>query len=204
MGYSAEQLAALRVRDQGLMALIGRMAKGDQTALSALYDETSSLVYGLALRILRDQFAAEEVAIDVYSQAYSQASRYDPGKGAPTTWLLTLARSRAIDRLRAESRRRKQEEPLDTAAAIPSAEADPEMSSSSAELRRAVQIALSALTAEQRQAIEMAYYSGLSHSEIAAKLGQPLGTVKSRMRAGMILLRGHLRPLLEGGQSCSI
>ncbi len=204
VGQSAEQLAALRARDQHLVSLIGRAAQGDEMALRVLYDETSSLVYSLVMRILRDQFAAEEVTIDVYAQAYRQAPSYDPGRGAPSAWLLMMARSRALDRLRAESRRRNREQPLETAAAIPSTAVDPEAWSAAADQRRAVQAALAVLTPEQRQAIEMAYYSGLSHSEIAARLGQPLGTVKTRIRTGMILLREQLQPLLEGGQSCNI
>ena len=198
---SAEQLTSYRARERELAALLALIAQGDQLALATLYDETCSLVYGLAVRVLQDQSAAEDVTIEVYSQAYRQASSYDPGRGTPSAWLLTLARSRAIDRLRAESQRRKLEVRLEAVEAIPSLADDPEEQSSAAELRRLVQKALAALAPEQRQVIEIAYYSGLSHSEIAARVGQPLGTVKTRIRTGMILLRDHLRPLLAEEQS---
>ena len=200
-GPSSEQLAAIRAREEDLAGLIGRVARGDQAALAALYDKTSSLVYGLALRILRDPFAAEDVTIEVYTQVFRLASNYAWGRGTPSAWLLVLARSRAIDRLRVESQRRERERPLEKAAAIPSPAEDPEASSEAMELRRVVQTALAALAPEQREVIEIAYYSGLSHSQIAAKLGQPIGTVKTRIRTGMMQLRDHLRPLLTGGQA---
>src|SRR5262249_51171034 len=95
-----DPLRQLRAREAALAALVARIAEGDQRALTALYDETSALVYSLALRILHDQQAAEDVTIDVYEQVYRQVSRYDATRGTPSTWLLTLTRSRAIDRLR--------------------------------------------------------------------------------------------------------
>jgi RNA polymerase sigma-70 factor (ECF subfamily) len=153
-------------------------------------------VYGLALRILRDQQAAEDVTIEVYAQVHLQASHYDPQRGTASAWLLTLTRSRAIDRLRIETQRRDREEPLDETVSLASLIDDPEACSVNRELRHFIQQALLQLTPEQREAIEIAYYSGLSHSEIAAKLGQPLGTIKTRIRTGMVLLREHLAPIL--------
>jgi RNA polymerase sigma-70 factor (ECF subfamily) len=191
-----DPLRQLRIREESLAALVARAAEGDQTALAALYDETSALVYGLALRILRDHYAAEDVTIDVYAQVYRQVSSYDTNRGTPSAWLLTLTRSRAIDRLRQEAQRREREEPLEATTRLPSLTAGPEEYSATTELRRLVQRALALLTPEQRQVIELAYYSGLSHNEIAAKLGQPLGTVKTRIRTGMMLLREDLRSLL--------
>jgi RNA polymerase sigma-70 factor, ECF subfamily len=191
-----DPLRQLRIREEALATLVTRAAEGDQTALAALYDETSALVYGLALQILRDQYAAEDVTIDVYAQVYRQVSSYDAHRGTPSAWLLTLTRSRAIDRLRQEAQRREREEPLEATTHLPSLSAGPEECSATAELRRLVQRALALLTPEQRQVIELAYYSGLSHNEIAAKLGQPLGTVKTRIRTGMMLLREDLRSLL--------
>ena len=193
-------LRQLRIREEALAALVTRAAQGDQTALAALYDETSAHVYGLALRILRDQYAAEDVTIDVYAQVYRQVSSYDANRGTPSAWLLTLTRSRAIDRLRQEAQRREREEPLEATTRMPSLTADPEEYSATTELRRLVQRALALLTPEQRQVIELAYYSGLSHNEIAAQLGQPLGTVKTRIRTGMMLLREDLRFLLTEAQ----
>src|SRR5262245_65138815 len=196
----ADHVRQLQAREAALAALVGRAAEGDESALAALYDETSAFVYGLALRILRDQYAAEDVTIDVYAQVYRQVSSYDANRGTPSAWLLTLTRSRAIDRLRQEAQRREREEPLEATTRLPSLAADPEECSATTELRRLVQRALSLLTPEQRQVIELAYFSGLSHNEIAAKLGQPLGTVKTRIRTGMMLLREDLRSLLTEAQ----
>ena len=193
-------LRQLRIREEALAALVTRAAQGDQTALAALYDETNAHVYGLALRILRDQYAAEDVTIDVYAQVCRQGASYDANRGTPSAWLLTLTRSRAIDRLRQEAQRREREEPLEATTRLPSLIAGPEEYSATTELRRLVQLALALLTPEQRQVIELAYYSGLSHNEIAAKLGQPLGTVKTGIRTVMTLLREDLRSLLTEAQ----
>jgi RNA polymerase sigma-70 factor (ECF subfamily) len=191
-----EQLRQMQAREEALAALVARAAEGDEMALTALYDETSALVYGRALRILRDQYAAEDVTIDVYAQVYRQVSIYDANRGTPSAWLLSLTRSRAIDRLRQETQRRAREEPLGATMRMPSLTAGPEECSATTELRHLVQRALALLTPEQQQVIELAYYSGLSHNEIAAKLGQPLGTVKTRIRTSMMLLREYLRSLL--------
>ena len=182
------------VREDVFQALIGRMAGGDQEALAALYDATSPMVHGLAVRILHDEPAAEDVTIDVYMQAFRRASRYDAARGSPLTWLFTFARSRAIDRLRSEAQRRRRELPLETIEMAPETAADPAESTLAGESRRAVHAAMTALTPEQRRAIELAYYSGMSHSEIAQVLGEPLGTVKTRIRRGMLALRRGLRP----------
>lgn len=160
MGQSTEQLDAIRAREKDLAAVLRRVARGDQEALGDLYDQTSPSVYSLALRILKNPPAAEEVTLEVFTQVHRQAGYYDPGRGTPSAWLLTLARSRAIDRLRAESQRRKREDSLETVEALPTLTANPEESSAAAELRRAVQAALLALTPEQRQVIDIAYYSG--------------------------------------------
>jgi RNA polymerase sigma-70 factor, ECF subfamily len=194
-GSPVDQVRQLRAREASLAALVARAAEGDQMALAALYDETSALVYGLALRILRDQQAAEDVTINVYTQVYQQVSSYDANRGTPSAWLLTLTRSRAIDRLRQEAQRRAREEPFEAITRIPSVTAGPEEYSATTEIRRLVQRALAMLTPEQRQVIDLAYYSGLSHTEIAAELGQPLGTVKTRIRTSMMLLREYLRSL---------
>ena len=178
-----------------LTALIQRISQGDQLAFAALYDATRSLVYGLAWRIVRDPSAAEDVTIEVYQQVYQQAGQYTSDRGTPSAWILTLTRSRAIDRLRQHTLRQQRESPLD-AIACASLLPDPEASSVANELRRAVRKALATLSKEQRQVIEIAYYAGLSHREIAAQLGQPVGTVKTRIRTGMMMLRAQLGPLL--------
>jgi RNA polymerase sigma-70 factor (ECF subfamily) len=150
-------------------------------------------VYGCALRILHDPTAAEEVAIEVYMQVYQQAARYDSRRGTPSAWLMILTRSRAIDRRRQDALRRQREASPDVVA--PSYPPEPEVYSTALEQQRVVQTALTTLQPRQRQVIKMAYFEGLSHSEIAARLGRPLGTVKTQMRIGLRYLRDVLHEL---------
>jgi RNA polymerase sigma-70 factor, ECF subfamily len=179
--------------------LIRGAAGGDQHALAALYDSTSRTVYGLLLRILSDAPAAEEVLVDVYEQVWRQAGLYSRERGSPLAWLTTIARSRAIDRLRRGRREQQQTEPLECAAVSAlSTAASAEDEVSAGELRAVVRAALDALAPEQREVIELAYYGGMSHSEIAAARGLPLGTVKTRTRLGLMRLRETLRPAYEG------
>ena len=185
-------------RDQDWAALIKRVADGDQSALTTLYDATSRFVFGLILRVVGDRATAEEVLLDVYTQAWRQAASYDEQRGAPLAWLMTIARTRGIDRLRSGRYERHNREPLESMADVTATTSSPEEDSVIAERRRLVHSALDALSTEQREVIELAYYSGLSHSEIALRLGQPLGTVKTRTRLGMMKLREMLRPVLEG------
>ena len=192
--------AACQAREQKLTALIGRFAKGDQEAFAALYDASSSLVYSLALRILRDRDVAAEITMEVYTQVYQQISHYNQYRGTPSAWLITLTRCRAIDRWRKESSRQQGESSIDAGLWV-SAIPEPETYSSNIEIQRAVRTALASLCPEQRQVIEIAYYEGLSHRQIAARLGQPLGTVKARMRTGMKMLRHLLAPLLTEEQT---
>ncbi len=174
---------------------IRRAAQGDAPAIAALYDSTSRLVFGLIMRILGDRFAAEEVLLDVYTQVWRQASSYEEQRGTPLAWLMTMARTRAIDRMRSSKQDLQRKEPLDLAVYQKSGEAGPEEATAISERRTLVRSALDALSPQQREVIELAYYSGLSHSEIAAHLGQPLGTVKTRARLGMMKLGETLRPL---------
>jgi RNA polymerase sigma-70 factor (ECF subfamily) len=180
---AGHSLAALEPRPDDLGGLIERTANGEEAALAALYDATASLVNGLALRVLGDRGSAEEVTGDVYLQVWRQAVRYDGTRGAPLAWLLTLTRSRAIDRLRTGASQRARTAPIEAALRVASAVR---------QRRQVVRSALTHLPAEQRRAIELAYFEGLSHSEIAATLGEPLGTVKTRVRLGMIRLRESL------------
>ena len=173
-------------------AALGRMARGDHDALAELYDRHSRGLYSLALRILQDAGEAEDVVQDVFTQAWRQASSYDAARGAVAAWLLMLTRSRAIDRLRARRSR-----PDLRSAPLPAIEtadgsATPDVRILSAEQIARVRLALRDLPVLQRVAIEMAYYQGLSHTEIAAQLEQPLGTVKTRIRQAMIRLRDAL------------
>ena len=175
---------------------IGRVAQGDADALRSLYEGTSRYVYGLAFRIVQDPGAAEEVTLDVYTQVWRRAADYDAARGTPSAWLLTIARTRAIDRFRSSSRQGiTLQEPLEKADWIPDSSPTPEESSVMDARRRMVQGALAELPQEQRQAVELAYFYGLSQSEIAARTGQPLGTVKTRLRLSMMRLREKLRPV---------
>ena len=192
---SPQESPELRTRDEDWTALIGRMAAGDQSAMTELYDGTSRLVFGLVLRILTDRATAEEVLLDVYTQVWRQAALYDRKRGAPLAWLMTIARSRSIDRLRSGRQEQQSKEPLEAVGELTARTQNPEEATATSERQRLVRSALATLSPEQREVIELAYYSGLSHSEIAAKLDQPLGTVKTRTRLGMIKLREVLRPL---------
>jgi RNA polymerase sigma-70 factor (ECF subfamily) len=185
------------MRDQDWAALIKRVAEGDQYALTSLYDTTKRVIFGLIMRILHDVEASEEILLDVYTQVWRQAALYDPARGAPLAWLLIIARSRAINRLRSENVVVERREDIETAVAFQSHDSNPEDALVISERQRMVRSALSSLSPEQREVIELAYYSGLSHSEIAEKLGQPLGTVKTRTRLGMIKLRKMIEPVLE-------
>ncbi len=183
-------------RDRDLIALVQRLAAGDQSAMAALYDETGRMIYSLILRVLGDVSSAEEVLIDVYTQVWRQAASYDANRGAPLAWMATIARSRAIDRLRSGRQDQWRKESLEVLGDAPASAANPEEITAASERQKLVREAMNLLTPEQRQVIELAYYSGLSHSEIAEKLNQPLGTVKTRTRLGMMKLREALAPLL--------
>jgi RNA polymerase sigma-70 factor (ECF subfamily) len=185
-------------RDVELGLLISSVAAGNQSALAELYDRSSRVAFGLIVRVLGDAAMAEEVTLDVYTQVWRQAKAYDSSRGTPLAWLLTIARTRAIDRLRSGKQERQRSEPLESADTVKAPAGDPEESSVLSEQQRIVQGALAALSADQREVIELAYFQGLSQSEIASTLGQPLGTVKTRTRLGLIKLRETLGPILKG------
>ncbi len=170
--------------------LLQGVAAGDVTAFGQLYDEFSGLMFSMALRILRDRSQAEDVLQDVFLQIWNRAEAYDSKLGKPLTWMITLTRNRAIDRLRANSRGKRLIE-----VALENGVGDPHESDSSFEatLRNEtasnVRAAITWLPAEQRQAIELAFFGGLTQTEITSALGLPLGTVKARIRRGLIRLR---------------
>ena len=187
--------------EQEWAGLLARIAAGDQPALAEFYDASSAKVFGLAMKILGDRTVAEEVTMDVYTQVWRRAATYDAERGTPGSWLMTMAKTRAIDRFRSSYLERGRQVPLDHAAEVPGDRATPEQYSAGLERQRLVQEAMASLSAEQRQAIALAYYWGLSQSEIADRLQLPLGTVKTRMRLGMIRLREVLAPHGEGVRS---
>lgn len=193
----ASERTALRLPDQEWIVLLGEIAAGNQAALGTFYDATNRVVFGLIQRILNDPATAEEVLLDVYKQVWRQAASYDRARGTPLAWLMTIARSRAIDRLRAGWQEQQRKEPLDSANDARDETAGPEESTALAERRKLVREAMRALAPEQRKLIEMAYYGGLSHSEIALQTALPLGTVKTRIRLGMLRLKDLLSPVLQ-------
>jgi RNA polymerase sigma-70 factor (ECF subfamily) len=192
--------AIARVPDAGpdLSQLLASIAAGNEAALSLLYDATSAQVFGLARRIIGDEDVAEEATLDVYHQVWRKASTYSADQGSAIAWILTIARNRAIDHFRSGRRRRKLEasfrELSDAATARAS---DPSALTESDERRSCVLVALDRLPERQRRPVELAFFEGLSHSEIAERLGAPLGTVKTQIRLAMQKLRDSLRPLGE-------
>jgi RNA polymerase sigma-70 factor (ECF subfamily) len=171
--------------DEELLAAISR---GDEQALASLYDRYGRIAYGLALRILRDPALAQDAVQDAFLSAWRTAVSFDAARGNARTWLLTLVHRRAVDLVRREERRRG-----DPLADVPAASGDAtEEAAEVRDERRRVQAALAQLSADQREALELAYYGGLSQSELAERLGVPLGTVKSRMFAGLARLRDLL------------
>lgn len=188
--------AAPRAADVAAHELVRRMAAGEHDAMAEFYDQSSASVYGLAIRILGDPGLAQEVVLDVYAQVWQRAADFDAGRGTVAAWLIMLTRSRAIDMRRAR-RRAPITESLDDAGELSADTPTPEACSAAAERHRFVRRALTALNADARQAVELAYFGGLTHTEIAARLDQPLGTVKTRIRAAMTQLRTLLAPLEE-------
>jgi RNA polymerase sigma-70 factor, ECF subfamily len=183
--------------------LLARVVKGDQQAFSQLYDHSSTLLFTLAVRILGNHEEAAELLQDVYLEVWRKVSRYDVGRGTPVAWLITLTKSRAIDRLRARASRGYQAtNSLEhgTAAQLADHGPSPLETQADQELRIAVGAAVAGLPIAQQQAIELAYYEGLSHTEIASQLNQPLGTVKTRIKLGMSKLRDSLRQWQKQGE----
>ena len=174
-------------------ALIARIATGDRDAFSRFYDLASPLAFGLIRRVLRDPEAAAEVLQEVFWQVWREAAQYDPKRGSPEAWLIMRARTRAIDRLRSMRRRdRTFVAPVDESVAQRD-HGSAENPAVMAEHRDLVQTALAQLPEAQRRVIELAFFEGLTQSEISRKLGEPLGTVKTRARLGLERLRGALR-----------
>jgi RNA polymerase sigma-70 factor (ECF subfamily) len=192
-------LTARPERDTSDAELLRAIARGDEAALASLYDRYASILLGLVLRILHSRGEAEDVLQEVFLQVWRRAGDFDEARGRPFTWLVTLARSRAIDRLRALDSRGR-------AAVASRREATEEVSDASADAFRAeqgeiVRDALTQLPEEQRTTLLLAYHEGLTQTEIAERLKQPLGTVKTRTRAGLMKMRELLRGKFEGADA---
>jgi RNA polymerase sigma-70 factor (ECF subfamily) len=173
-------------------ALVAAIAAGDREAFGRFYDLTAPMAFGLIRRVLRDPDAAAEVLQEVFWQVWQDAPRYDPKRGSAEAWLVMRAKTRAIDRLRSIRRRdRTFVAPVDESVTPPSAEPAPDPAVV-AEDRSLVQAALAQLPEAQRRVIELAFFEGLTQTEIATRLGEPLGTVKTRARLALDRLRGVL------------
>ena len=180
MQSASSQLAT---RDAALVAAI---RAGDEHALAQLYDRYSPVVYSVALRVLGDTGAAEDVLQEVFLQLWRNPGVFDSNRGSLGAWLAVIARNRAIDGLR---RRKPETDPADV---IISVEVDLEGETERRRMLEKVREVVNALPAEQRGVLEMAFFEGLTHTEIAAKTGQPLGTIKTRIRSGLLSLRKAL------------
>lgn len=178
-------------QDLSIESLLRDVADGDRTAFAEMYDRISSRVMGLVTRLLRDRAQSEEVTQEVFLEIWQQAAKFDANKGSGMAWVLTMAHRRAIDRIRASQKSHER----DLKIGIRDMERDFDGVSESVEIRienERVKRSMSRLTALQREAVILAYYGGYSHSEMAGILGIPLGTVKTRLRDGMIRLRDEL------------
>ena len=187
--------------------LVARMAGRNERALGELYGRHGGLVYSLALAIVGERADAEEVVADSLAQAWRTAEQFDPARGSVAAWLATITRTRALDLVRARGRRARAltraawENSEGFAAPVASAGDAPDRGVERQEAQRLVQRSLAELSEPQRRVIELAYFGGLTQTEIAAELQEPLGTVKTRMRAGLEKLRGSLAQLLSEGGS---
>lgn len=185
------------VAEQGadpLAALILRSGRGDQQAFADLYDATAGLVNGIVLRVVRDPSQTEEVVQEVFVEIWRLAPRYDGTRGAVTSWMATIAHRRAVDRVRSEqSSRNRVEREASKVTREHDVVSEPVIDRDHAEFeRRRVRKALDRLTDMQRQAVELAYFGGHTYREVAVLLGEPEGTIKTRIRDGMIRLRDEL------------
>jgi RNA polymerase sigma-70 factor (ECF subfamily) len=178
-------------------ALMERIARRDADALGRLYDRYATVVHSLCLRIVKDAGAAEEVTLDVFVEMWARADRYSAGRGSPVAYLMTLARSRALDRARVRARAGRGSA-ADAGVVRVDGAANPLASVIADERRSLIQRALERLDGRYREVLECAYFDGLSHSQIALKLGRPVGTVKTYLRRGLIQLRELLRNGGEG------
>jgi RNA polymerase sigma-70 factor (ECF subfamily) len=185
----------LNVREESDADLLAAVRLGDRDAFRALYDRFAPEMFALCERILHSRDDADDAVADIFWEVWRRRERYDAGRGTPRTYLLTLGRSRAIDRLRSRAARpdMNHQRRTDGEEQLPAAGRSPEDAAAAAELRSRVTIALADLSTRQREAMELAYFEGLSHQQIADRLAAPLGTVKTHIRQGLVKLRTALR-----------
>ena len=176
--------------------LLKRIGQGDSASFEMLYDRLSGVLFSTAYRVLNNQVAAEDVLQDVFVQIWEKAARYDPTLGKPLTWAVTLTRNKAIDRLRSTQRRNRLQDSVQRESEIFEQFDDRNSfdAVASGELGMLVRGALEKLSSDQRQVIELAFFSSMTQSEIAERLDQPLGTIKARIRRGMMKLREVIGP----------
>jgi len=181
------------------VALVTAMARGDERAAAHMYDRHAAMVYGLALRIVKEVADAEEVVVEAFAQAWREAARFDGTRGSVLGWLTTITRSRSLDLIRSRQRRERATDAASTMLDAPAAMSEgfraPDALVDETDRANAVAEALRELPDAQRSAIELAFYEGLTHPEVAERLQQPLGTVKTRIRLGMLKLRDILATL---------
>ena len=171
--------------------LFRRSARGDQTAFAAVYDATAARVHGLVLRVIRDPAQAEEVTQETFLEAWRIASRFDPDRGSALSWLLTLAHRRAVDRVRSAEAASRRDATYHDQNITVAHDSTAEAATTAIETQR-VRQAMRTLTDVQREAIELAYFGGYTHTEVATMLDLPVGTAKTRIRDGLIRLRDSL------------
>lgn len=198
-----ERVNYTTLRDDELME---RVCTRDLAAFEHLYDRYGDLVHSVVMRVVGDRYIAEDVTQDVFLRVWRKPEQFDLDRGKFTTWLLSIARNRSIDERRSRGRRLRHEampspaEEEDPLLSVSDDTEDPATASVVADDQRAVRAALATLPPEQRMAIQLAYFGGMTQQEIANQLGQPLGTVKTRIRLGMQKMRGTLQPhyMVEG------
>lgn len=174
-----------------LAALLKRSARGDEAAFAELYDATASRVHGLVVRVVRDRAQADEVTQEVFLEVWRQSSRYDAQRGSALAWLMTIAHRKAVDRVRSAEAATRRDVTYEQRNQVPAHDVTAEAAHASLEARR-VRAALAHLTDVQREAIELAYFGGYTHTEVAALLDLPVGTAKTRIRDGLIRLRDSI------------
>jgi RNA polymerase sigma-70 factor, ECF subfamily len=175
--------------------LLSQIARNDEQAMAELYDRTRHIVYGLVLRMLRERTAAEDITQEVFMLIWRKAERFDPARGSALGWMVTISRNRALDKLRSSKAFLSQDNSSERLDTFHSPDPDPEQNSAVSERAQLVRRSLALLPPDQRRVLEMAFFDGLTQSEIASRTAVPLGTIKTRIRVGMRRLREQLSVL---------